>query len=100
MRTCQKANPAYFLALLLLFWPGVSQAADIKERTLRFAFVQNIDNHWGAGAQKFADIVEKKSGGTIKVRLFPGGTLEAVFRIGARGVLQPERCTRFEAATE
>jgi TRAP-type transport system periplasmic protein len=75
MRTCQKANPAYFLALLLLFWPGVSQAADIKERTLRFAFVQNIDNHWGAGAQKFADIVEKKSGGKIKVRLFPGGTL-------------------------
>jgi tripartite ATP-independent transporter DctP family solute receptor len=59
----------------LLFWPGVSQAADIKERTLRFAFVQNIDNHWGAGAQKFADIVEKKSGGKIKVRLFPGGTL-------------------------
>ena len=58
MRRNLKADLAFVLALLLLLWPGTGQAADIKERTIRFAFVQNIDNHWGAGAQKFAEIVE------------------------------------------
>lgn len=75
MRRHLKADLAFVLALLLLLWPGTGQAADIKERTIRFAFVQNFDNHWGAGAQKFAEIVEKKSDGKIKVRLFPGGSL-------------------------
>jgi TRAP-type transport system periplasmic protein len=54
---------------------GTAQAADIKERTIKFAFVQNMDNHWGAGAQKFAEIVNQKSDGKIKVKLFAGGTL-------------------------
>jgi TRAP-type transport system periplasmic protein len=57
-----------------LFMPGFA-SAEIKDRTVRFAFVQNIDNHWGAGATKFAEIVGQKSGGKIKVRIFPGGTL-------------------------
>lgn len=52
-----------------------SQAADIRERTLRFAF-QNVKEHpQGQGAQKFADLLAESSGGKIKVRLFPGGTL-------------------------
>lgn len=52
-----------------------SQAADIRERTLRFAF-QNVKEHpQGLGAQKFADLLAESSGGKIKVRLFPGGTL-------------------------
>ncbi|SDS36047.1 TRAP transporter substrate-binding protein [Pseudomonas oryzae] len=52
-----------------------SASAEIKERTLRFAF-QNVKEHpQGQGAQKFADLVSEKSGGKIKVRLFPGGTL-------------------------
>src|ERR671916_326015 len=54
---------------------GTGHAADIKERTIKFAFVQNMDNHWGAGAQKFAEIVNQKSDGKIKVKLFAGGTL-------------------------
>jgi tripartite ATP-independent transporter DctP family solute receptor len=54
---------------------GVSHAADIKERTLKFAFVQMMDNHWGAGAKKFADVVSEKSGGKIKIRLYPNGVL-------------------------
>lgn len=54
---------------------GAASAAEIKERTLRFAF-QNVKDHpQGQGAQKFADLVSEKSGGKIKVRLFPGGTL-------------------------
>ena len=54
---------------------GGSHAADIKERTIKFAFVQNMDNRWGAGTQKFAEIVNQKSDGKIKVKLFAGGTL-------------------------
>jgi tripartite ATP-independent transporter DctP family solute receptor len=52
-----------------------SHAAEIRERTLRFAF-QNVKEHpQGQGAQKFADLLTESSGGKIKVRLFPGGTL-------------------------
>lgn len=52
-----------------------AQAAEYRERTLRFAF-QNVKDHpQGQGAQKFADLVSEKSGGKMKVRLFPGGTL-------------------------
>ncbi|HYH70550.1 MAG TPA: TRAP transporter substrate-binding protein [Methyloceanibacter sp.] len=54
--------------------PSMAQA-EIKDRTLRFAF-QNAQEHpQGQGAKKFADIVEQKSGGKIKVRLFPSGQL-------------------------
>lgn len=54
---------------------GAAQAADVKERTFRFAFVQTADSHWGLGAQRFADLVNQKSGGRMNVRLYPGGTL-------------------------
>jgi tripartite ATP-independent transporter DctP family solute receptor len=56
---------------------GVSagHAADIKERSLKFAFVQPKDHPWGHGAQRFADLVSEKSGKKITVKTFPGGTL-------------------------
>jgi tripartite ATP-independent transporter DctP family solute receptor len=54
--------------------PG-SAHAEIKERTIRFAF-QNAQEHpQGQGAKKFAELIEQKSGGKIKVRLFPSGQL-------------------------
>lgn len=52
-----------------------AQAQDIKERTLRFAFSLAKDHPLGVGAQKFADSVAQKSGGKIKVSLFPGAVL-------------------------
>jgi tripartite ATP-independent transporter DctP family solute receptor len=52
-----------------------AQSADIKERTLKFSFVQPADSHMGFGAKAFADLVAQKSGNKIKVRLFPNGTL-------------------------
>ncbi|MBT2294903.1 MULTISPECIES: TRAP transporter substrate-binding protein [Pseudomonas] len=59
----------------LLLGSVVSHADEIRERTLRFAF-QNVKEHpQGQGAQKFADLLSEKSGGKLKVRLFPGGTL-------------------------
>lgn len=50
-------------------------AAEIRERTLRFAFQNTKEHPQGQGAQRFADLVKEKSGGKIKVRLFAGGSL-------------------------
>jgi TRAP-type C4-dicarboxylate transport system substrate-binding protein len=50
-------------------------AQDIKERTLKFA-TQNPKGHpIVMGMEKFAETVAAKSGGKIKVNLFPGGVL-------------------------
>ena len=54
---------------------GVAHAADIKERTIKFA-TQNPKGHpLVMGMEKFAEIVTAKSGGKIKVNMFPGGVL-------------------------
>ena len=54
---------------------GMASAQDIKERSLKFA-TQNPKGHpIVAGMEKFAEIVAAKSGGKIKVNLFPGGVL-------------------------
>jgi tripartite ATP-independent transporter DctP family solute receptor len=63
------------IAPVMLMTSMGASAADIKARTLRFSFVQPIDSHMGYGAKKFAELVEKKSNGKMKVRLFPNGTL-------------------------
>jgi TRAP-type transport system periplasmic protein len=49
--------------------------SQISERTLRWAQQNSMDHPQGMGAKKFADLVEQKSGGKIKVRVFPGGQL-------------------------
>jgi len=54
--------------------PGQA-SAQISERTLRWAQQNSLEHPQGMGAKKFADLVEQKSGGKIKVRIFPGGQL-------------------------
>jgi TRAP-type transport system periplasmic protein len=49
--------------------------AQIKDRNVKLPIVNNIDHPQGLGAKKFAELVEQKSGGKIKVRVYPGGTL-------------------------
>ena len=61
-------------ALLACVAPGAS-AADIKERNIKFPIVNQMDHPQGIGAKKFAELVEQKSGGKMKVKVFPGGTL-------------------------
>ncbi|SNS84606.1 tripartite ATP-independent transporter solute receptor, DctP family [Noviherbaspirillum humi] len=61
------------LALLLPLTAAYAQ--DIKERTIKFSFLNEKEHPQGLGAQKFADLVASKSGNKMKVRLFPGGTL-------------------------
>lgn len=54
---------------------GTAHAEDIKERTLKYA-LQNPKGHpLELGAQKFGEIVAARSGGKIKVKVFPGGAL-------------------------
>jgi len=52
-----------------------AQTGDIKERTIKMPVVNAIDHPQGIGAKKFAELVEQKSGGKIKVKVYPGGTL-------------------------
>jgi TRAP-type transport system periplasmic protein len=49
--------------------------AQISDRTLRFAHQNTLEHPQGQGVKKFAELVEQKSGGKIKVRQFPGGQL-------------------------
>ena len=54
---------------------GVAQAQDIKERAFKLA-QQNPKGHpVVVGAEKFAELVAAKSGGKMKINLFPGGVL-------------------------
>ena len=49
--------------------------AQAQERTLKFAFSLAKDHPIGLGAQKFADLVAAKSGGKLKVSIFPNAVL-------------------------
>ena len=50
-------------------------AADIKERNVKFPIVNALEHPQGLGAQKFVEVVQQKSGGKIKVKIFANGTL-------------------------
>ncbi|MDA7415359.1 TRAP transporter substrate-binding protein [Xenophilus arseniciresistens] len=49
--------------------------AQVKERTIKFAFQNQTGHPQAQGAQKFAELVAQKSGNKLSVKLFPGGTL-------------------------
>jgi len=63
------------VASLLAPMCGVVAADDIQERTIRWGHLQNKDHPLSAGVNKFAQIVEAKSGGKLKVREFPNSSL-------------------------
>lgn len=63
------------LAAFALATFGGAAAQDARERTLKLG-LQNPKGHpVVSGAEKFAEIVAAKSGGRMKVNLFPGGVL-------------------------
>lgn len=62
------------LAAALLVVTGTTQA-QIRDQTLKFAFQNTKEHPQGRGAQKFAELVSQKSGGKMKVALFPSGSL-------------------------
>ena len=64
----------FLLGAVLAIAAGTA-TAEIKERTLKFAFQNQKEHPQAIGAQKFADLVAQKSGGKITVKLFAGGAL-------------------------
>lgn len=66
---------AAVMALSVLAASFGAQAQDIKERAFKLA-LQNPKGHpLATGAEKFAELVAAKSGGKLKVNVFPGGAL-------------------------
>ena len=63
------------IAALFVCASSTASAADIKDRNIKFPIVNQMDHPQGMGAKKFADLVEQKSGGKMKVKVFAGGTL-------------------------
>jgi tripartite ATP-independent transporter DctP family solute receptor len=73
----KKLTRALAIGLAALLPLSAALAQDIKERTFKFA-LQNPKGHpLEQGATKFSELVAARSGGKIKVNVFPGGTLGA-----------------------
>ena len=71
----QRGLRAGLAGMALLCLTGIAAAQDIKERNIKFAFVNTADSAHGIGATKFVEVVSQKSGGKLKIKLYPGGTL-------------------------
>lgn len=61
---------ALALSLTLAATPRVDAAT-----TLRYGCVQNIDHPYNLGAQKLADLLDKKTGGEVKIQIYPDSRL-------------------------
>ena len=60
---------------VLLPLSPLTSAQDIQERTIRFGFAWEASHPIATAANKFGEIVAAKSGGKLKVRVFPGNQL-------------------------
>ncbi len=74
-RFALKTPTRALLAAIAFAAASACAAADIKDRSIKFPIVNQLDHPQGIGAKKFAELVETKSGGKIKVKIFAGGTL-------------------------
>jgi tripartite ATP-independent transporter DctP family solute receptor len=63
------------LASVIMTGAADPARAEIKSRSIKMPIVNNIEHPQGVGAKKFAELIEQKSGGKIKVRVYAGGTL-------------------------
>lgn len=63
------------LAAVALAAIGVASAQDIKERTIKLATANPKGHPIVMGLDKFAELVTAKSGGKIKVNVYPNGVL-------------------------
>jgi len=69
-----KSIVAFGLLAVTALAPSLA-SAEIRDRKLRLGMQVNLNTAQGLGAQKFADLVAQKSGGKLKVDVFPGGSL-------------------------
>ncbi len=74
-RTVAAALTALAAATPLALLPAAAQAQEIREHSFKLA-QQNPRGHpLVTGAERFAQLVAERSGGRMRVNLFPGGTL-------------------------
>ncbi len=62
-------------AAVLLGALGVGAMAPAQAQTMRLPHCCAVDSHFDVGAKKFSELLEQKSGGKMKVRVFAGGQL-------------------------
>lgn len=70
-----KVLAACMLGAFLVAGAGSAMAANISERTIKYAVIYDLKHPHGLGAQKFADLVAQRSGNKIKVKIYPNATL-------------------------
>lgn len=75
MNKCCKGIFAGVLASSLLLPLGVSHAQEAKPKELKFAMQTNPGTAQYDGLEKFAELVQQKSGGKLKIKIFGGGAL-------------------------
>lgn len=63
------------IAAMAAFVVALSGPAYAQDRTLRVAYVQKPDHPHGLGIQRFAELVQQKSGGKITVKTFGSAAL-------------------------
>ena len=75
MSNAMKRLTAILISTGLCVAAGAVQAQDIQARTLKFTAASNKGHPQVQGVEKIAELVAAKSGGKIKIQVFPGGTL-------------------------
>lgn len=66
---------APLLMLASLAMVSVSMAAEIRDRNIKVGIGLTADHPQGQAVSRFAELVGQKSGGKMKVKLYPGGAL-------------------------
>lgn len=59
----------------MMLLSSICAAQDVREHTFRFSYGQALEHPMGQGAQKFAALVAQKSGGKMKISIFPNAVL-------------------------
>jgi tripartite ATP-independent transporter DctP family solute receptor len=75
MNNAVKRIAAVLVSTGICLVAGAVNAQDIQQRTLKFTAASNKGHPQVQGVEKIAELVAAKSGGKIKVQVFPGGTL-------------------------
>ena len=75
----RKVLTALVAALVMAVWSGQSLAQDYKWRMATIDRETGI--YWTTIAQKWADLVEKLTGGRMKIEPLPAGTVGNIFKL-------------------
>lgn len=75
MNTLTRRAALAVAAALALSGAAASAGAQVRERTIKFAYLNQAGHPQDLGAKRFAELVEKASGQKMHVKLFPGGVL-------------------------